>query len=661
MKWLYQAGLVAILVVATALRLTGIDWDGYQHHHPDERYISWVATTIEFPALGSSAWARALDPLSSTFNPFRWPATAASEGIVVLQDQPRDFAYGHLPLYLGVLATRLAERVGPVLGTLFPDQWSLPADLFNTPLRVEFEHTTAVSRALTGLVDVLTVLLTYMLGKRLHSRMVGLLAAALLAVTVLHIQLAHFALSDPYLTCFVMAALLTMIASFQAADRGKRAAYLLLAGAMAGLAVGSKFSAVLLLLPLAWSVWLAADSWRSRLLWGGTALGMAALVFVVTNPFAVLDTSCPVTISSLPILPDFTIGSCYLDNLNLQNAMVSGRLDMGFTRQYDGTLPYLYFLEMQLRWGMGLLLGLLAVAGVGWALWVVGRSVVADRALPRQSPAAELLIILLWVGPYFLLIGAFYVKFMRYMQPIVPSMIVLGTMALAQVQHQWARRGLATLVLGGTALYALAFVNLYATPHPWNSASEWIHRHAPPGTLILSEQWDDYLPITMVIDGRLRRRADYENAELTWLSDPDASDNRAKLDANLALLAQADYLTILSQRVYGVVPRLPERYSLSSRYHQLLFDGDLGYELIWVGGRWPSLFGVGLQPDLFGWPALTPPSDVTAYLDQSPRLSFGRVDESFTVYDQPLTMIFRNAGQLTEDELRAVFEEGWMR
>ncbi len=137
---------------------------------------------------------------------------------------------------------------------------------------------------------------------------------------------------------------------------------------------------------------------------------------------------------------------------------------------------------------------------------------------------------------------------------------------------------------------------------------------------------------------------------------PDAGDDEEKLMDNLELLAGAEYVTILSNRVYGVVPRLPERYPLSSQYHQLLFDGALGYELVWAGGRSPSLFGVALRPDTFGWPGLRPPAELARLADwQSPALSFGRVDESFVVYDQPLTLVFRNTGGLTAEEMRGVF------
>lgn len=51
-------GLMGILLVGAALRWSGLDWDDYQHFHPDERYIHWVAATIERP----SSLRAAFDP-----------------------------------------------------------------------------------------------------------------------------------------------------------------------------------------------------------------------------------------------------------------------------------------------------------------------------------------------------------------------------------------------------------------------------------------------------------------------------------------------------------------------------------------------------------------------------------------------------------------------
>src|SRR5579871_102750 len=57
--------LGAILVVAACLRLVGLNWDNGQRLHPDERFITMVATKIELPgALGY------FDTAQSTLNPY---------------------------------------------------------------------------------------------------------------------------------------------------------------------------------------------------------------------------------------------------------------------------------------------------------------------------------------------------------------------------------------------------------------------------------------------------------------------------------------------------------------------------------------------------------------------------------------------------------------
>ena len=70
--------------------------------------------------------------------------------------------------------------------------WLLTQDILNARGMVEFRHLTAVSRALTALFDVATVWLVFLLGRRVYDEKVGLLAAAFLALNVMHIQLAHF-------------------------------------------------------------------------------------------------------------------------------------------------------------------------------------------------------------------------------------------------------------------------------------------------------------------------------------------------------------------------------------------------------------------------------------------------------------------------------------
>ncbi|MFQ5421670.1 MAG: hypothetical protein ACE5EY_15060, partial [Anaerolineae bacterium] len=439
-----------------------------------------------------------------------------------------------------------------------------------------------------------------------------------------------------------------------AEKKGKK--QFLLAAVMVGLAVGSKFAAVLLFVPLLLAAWLI---WRRKWwVWLGTAVLIAFAAFALTNPFALLDFSCELITPAVNLgpvqVPAFDWRSCFLDNIVTQGGMVRGEADFPFTRQYAGTRPFLYFIEMQLRWGMGPLLGLLAFAGLAWFTW--------NAFNKRQSssfilhPSSLILLSFLW--PFFLSTGSFFVKFMRYLQPITPLLMVMAAGLVWQLGRMRWRWGVTAVTLIFTTLFAWSFVHLYTDPHPWNAASLWVYENVPPGTMILSEKWDDALPVSLDVDGKRRRRSEYANDELTWLSGTGENDNQAKLAANLELLAGAEYLTIVSNRVYGVVPRLPQRYPLSSQYHQLLFDGKLGYELVYVNGRFPHLGNFYLKPDLFSWPDVTPPTAVTDYLNAFPGLTWGRADESFTVYDQPLTMIFKNTGRLTPAELGQQFDDG---
>jgi len=673
-SWKHWLLIGLILFVALTLRWTGIDWDDYHHYHPDERYITWVATTIEWPA----DLAEALNPTQSSLNPFYWYPEAESAGIEVLQDEARKFAYGHVPLYMGVLATRVVERIGLFAQGFLPPDWLVTTDIFNGRSANEFNHLTAVARALTGLIDAGTVLLIFLLGRRMFNSAVGLLAAAFLALNVMHIQLSHFFTADPYLTFFTIAALYFMVRAVYAGEalredmmrsreqRCSPTCNLLVAAVFVGLAIGAKFSALLLFLPLTVTALLVLPQSRFWRLLG--LFASAVLTFAITNPFAILDLNCEVIIPAAMVgplhVPAFDLRSCYLSNIVTQGAMVRGQSDLGFTRQYDGTWPYLYPLEMQLRWGMGLPLGLLAFAAFAWVIWITARSLWqrwrgnAESAVDPFSPLTiSLLILLIWAVPFFITTGGFYVKFMRYLQPLAPLLMLFGAALIFQLRDKRIRFAVLLLVLLPTAVYALSFINIYKSDHPWDEASRWVYANIPPGTFIASEQWDDSLPTTMLVDGRIRQRYEYLDQQLTWLTGPDAADNEAKLEKNLLLLEQAEYVTLLSDRVYGVVPRIEDRYPLSHVYHQLLFDGTLGFEPVYVNTRAPGLFGIHLLPDSFIWPELQPPQEIIDYLENFPGLNGGRFDESFTVYDQPLVMIFKKVEPKTAEEMRQYFPE----
>ncbi|MFW6042624.1 MAG: ArnT family glycosyltransferase [Chloroflexota bacterium] len=660
MKRWHSLLLLLIMLLAAALRLTGLDWDRYEHYHPDERYITWVATTIEAP----DQWASAFSPHQSTFNPFYWPADAGSDGVGVLQDEQRNFAYGHLPLYLGVAATRLVEQIPPSVVQALPQQWLLTKDILNGAEHIEFRHLTAVARALTALLDVLTVFVVFLIGRHVYGTLAGLLAGGLLAVNVMHVQLAHFFTVDSYLTFFTVLALYALV---RIAGRDGPLWPLLAVGAVAiGLAIGSKFSAVMLFVPLAVVLVLhkgldGAQAARRML----GAILLSFIVFALTNPFALLDWTCQVVTPPAELgpltIPAIDWRSCYLDNVLSQSSMVRGGDAFPFTRQYADTLPYVYPVVMQLRWGMGPLLGLAAFAGFGWAVWRGASGIPAfrrrlSRALPLSRVSDAEIVLLAWTLPYFLLTGSFFVKFMRYMQPLTPFLMIYGAALILAIRRRAPRYVVGGAVALTGLVYAVAFINMYQTPHPWLSASQWIFRNVEPGALLLHEKWDDPLPSSLEVDGVMRRRQEYQQEEVDWLRDTGPADDLTKLRENLSLLSEADYMVLSSNRGYGVLPRLPQLYPLSSHYHQLLLSGQLGFEVVFVTGRSPRLGPVHLWPERFANPRLEPPALVESYLAQRPRVTLGPADESFTVYDQPLPIILRNIERLTAQEMLERFD-----
>ena len=106
----------------------------------------------------------------------------------------------------------------------------------------------------------------FLWGRRIYSPQVGLLAAAFLALNVMHIQLSHFFTSDPYLAFFVVLALYFMVRGVAGGaeelisqdsktgqgnwrdflHRHSLTCNIFLAAAIIGLAVGSKFAAIML-------------------------------------------------------------------------------------------------------------------------------------------------------------------------------------------------------------------------------------------------------------------------------------------------------------------------------------------------------------------------------------------------------------------------------
>jgi YYY domain-containing protein len=155
--------------------------------------------------------------------------------------------------------------------------------------------------------------------------------------------------------------------------------------------------------------------------------------------------------------------------------------------------------------------------------------------------------------------------------------------------------------------------------------------------------WDDGLPVR--VDGYDGFGGIYQPG-LNF--DMYEDDNPNKLARFLSILDQAEYLLISSNRQWGSLPRLPERFPMTAEYYRRLlgcpaersiswcynvakpgdFQGDLGYELVKV-----------FQSD----PQLGPF-----------RINDQFAEEAFTVYDHPKVFIFEKQDSYNPQNVRDI-------
>ncbi len=296
-------------------------------------------------------------------------------------------------------------------------------------------------RILDALLGAATVVVAYRVGRRAYGEAPGIIAAILLAVAFLAVRDSHFATIDiPLtLTCVVGLALALRLAE-QDATRHR-----LLGGVVLGLAASVKYNGALLLPGLAVANALQVRRWRRAAL-GIAAIGLAGvLTFLLTSPFLVIDRRA------------FASGIGYI-----------------FHHLSSGSQPeigYLHIPRLALWYGLDPPFALLGGFGVVYAIW-------------RRTKAD--IVLLAFVFGYYGLIGAGYSVFVRYADPLVPPLALLGARALVAMGERVTRPTLAMLVATAIVVvpavaHDLAFDHLIQQTDTRTQAFDWLNSNVPLG------------------------------------------------------------------------------------------------------------------------------------------------------------------------------------
>ena len=432
-NWI-PAVLVIILMVGAYFRFIGVNWDQDQHQQPDERFMTMVAGQIS-PVTG----------IAQYFDTERSPLNPLGHGF---------YTYGMLPLFL----------------TRYVAEWIQ---------QTEYNQVVLVGRVLSGLFDLAAVVGIYLLGARLYRRRVGLLAAGLYAAAVLPIQLSHFFAVDSFTTVFVIAAFYVAVLIME----GHQHWTYVLFGIFTGLAMTTKVSiaplvGVVVLAGLAYVLEARSDAEerKSRLLivLGGWIIAglCTAVVFRIFQPYAFTG----------PGFFDLRLNPRWLEIIRTVSDQVAGRADFPPNHHWAGR-PFSYGWTNMVRWGMGLPLGLTATLAWFWAAWRLWK-----------GEWRRHLLLVVWVGMFFIWQSANFWRYTRYYLPIYPFAILLAAWALFELfdrARKWqitkqypdlAGRLAMVLLLGvlvTTFAYAFAFTRIYTRPHTRVSASQWMLQNLP--------------------------------------------------------------------------------------------------------------------------------------------------------------------------------------
>ena len=499
-----------------------------------------------------------------------------------------DFPYGHLP----VMLARLIVMASPGADPLY------------------------AARLLSALIGVVLVALAGAAGRQLAGRKAALFSGIVVALSPGLIQQAHFYTVDPIGAAFASGAVLA------AARRRWRAA-----GLLTGLAVACKLSlAVTAVAALGAALLHARDRasaedasaedvrpWDRLLQAAGAFAWPAVVAFLAVSPWSLLT----------PV-------ACWRGPL-AQSMLVSGRHVLPYTQQYAGSLPFVYALVQMGLWGLGPVVTLLG--GVG----LVVRGVISRRSRSLRPSSAWL-----WTVVFFAATAALRVKFPRYLLPLYPWWAAWGAYLLwgrgVRLSRGWVA-SIAGLAVATTAILGLAQVGLYAVPHPWDTASRWLTTSLAPGATLVVEAWDHPLPVpatSKAVGASPEAAAPAEARAYVQISLPVYDDeNPAKL-AQLAGAAEADALILASRRGYGALSREPERYPVTLAWYRT----QLERREVHVFTRCPILGAIAITDDPLADAGLPVPLSLAERCGTRYALRLPRLDESFRVYDAPLTLIF---------------------
>jgi len=299
-------------------------------------------------------------------------------------------------------------------------------------------------RLLDAVLGTVAVVVVYVPGNRAYGQATGLASAFFMAIAFLAVRESHFATIDMPLALATTLALYAVVRLTEVDTVRWR----VVGGALLGMAASIKYNGALVFASFA-----AAEVWQHRRQPRALAVGLvtiaavAALVFVVTSPFLLID------LSRFRSSLGYIFGQLSSTNLH----------EIGYIH-----LPRLLWYTLDPP------LFLLAIGGLVYAA-------------VRRTPADW--VLLAFIIATFALIGSGFTVFARYADPLLPALVILCARLLVESSSRLVKPAVAIGV--GMAIVAvpaithdLAYDQLITKTDTRTLAFDWMTARLPAGSQV---------------------------------------------------------------------------------------------------------------------------------------------------------------------------------
>jgi 4-amino-4-deoxy-L-arabinose transferase-like glycosyltransferase len=311
-----------------------------------------------------------------------------------------------------------------------------------------------------------TVLVAYLLGRRLFGTRVGFLSAALLAVFPAAVQHSQYNKPDPVIAMMTAISVLVTLVYLERGGNG----YALASGIAVGLAASAKYNGILVVVPFVVAAFFR-NRWRT--------LARPDLYVGALGTFLGFLMGCPFFLTEIHL---------FLDQLahDISTYAYEGREGAEGVDNWWGHATYTY------RYGAGFAASTAGLGGLALTLW-------------RIDPARA--VFLTFPVMYYGYYGAQRINFRGNLIPVYPFLAVLAAYAVVEV-IEWLERtplGRKRFVVPALAVVVLLLVilpplrtavrfDIEATrPDTGSCAREWIDKTFAPGTKFAVERFTPVL------------------------------------------------------------------------------------------------------------------------------------------------------------------------